>query len=118
MGLSKSLQFSRANQNPDHDKVRGLGLIDTRWDHGLTREPTIGFNMTHLVRLLLPLTLLLCLAPTSSEAVGSTDPLQDSQQEWVSRKSQSKGSSKGKKRNKHKHHQHAFEVHTAASLSA
>jgi len=71
-------------------------------------------NVNRLLRLALPLTLVLCLAPTRSEALSTTNSEQGSQEEWISRKSQSKKSSNTKKRNKNKHHHH----HTSAAQTA
>jgi hypothetical protein len=59
-------------------------------------------DMARLFRLAIPMTLLICLGPVPSEAVTQSD----SQQEWISRSSQSRRSPKNKKPNK-KHHHHA-----------
>jgi len=71
-------------------------------------------NVNRLLRLALPLTLVLWLAPTRSEALSATNSEQGSQEEWIFSKSQSKKSSKTKKRNKNKHHHH----HTSAAQTA
>jgi hypothetical protein len=70
--------------------------------------------VARLLSLALPLTLALCLAPAGFEALSTSDEHQGSQQEWISRKSQSKGSPKNKQRNKNKHHHH----HTSTAQPA